>query len=109
MLASIHPIAEKLTEALIIGFRARLHRLWAEAGALGLAVFVTEDATNTYPALPVREGECVMVTFAPVADPATPFPALPRDLAQHLAALPKTLRLLPTARSRLGVRNCGGG
>src|SRR5437867_13005992 len=36
----------------------------AEAGAVILASFVTEDREHTFPALPVREGENVVIGFA---------------------------------------------
>lgn len=52
-----------------------------------LAAFVTEPAPNSFPALPVREGENVFVWFAREGDAAP-------------AGRFETLRLAPTARSR---------
>ena len=40
------------------------------SGAMVLAYFVTEHSENTFPALPVREGENVFVWFARFNDPA---------------------------------------
>ncbi|MEO6967690.1 MAG: NIPSNAP family protein [Rhodanobacteraceae bacterium] len=82
-----------------------------------LARLVTEYAANTFPALPVREGEHVFVWFAGFADHAaygrhiaalvnsprwreSTAPALSRRLLQP----PQTLRLAPTARSLLRAR-----
>jgi quinol monooxygenase YgiN len=61
-----------------------------------LATFTTEYAENTFPALPVREGEHAFVWFARFGDQAA--------LDEHLAAAdPATtvLALAPTARSLL--------
>ena len=67
-------------------------------------VFVTEPAPNTFPGLPVREGEHVLVWFGTVAPDRRPQAALD-GLASRLAldGLPPTiLNLEPTPRSRLG-------
>jgi NIPSNAP len=56
--------------------------------------FVTEYSANTFPALPVREGEHVFVVFGARAGD-TP------SLAPLFARPPETLELVPTSRSRL--------
>jgi NIPSNAP len=61
-----------------------------------LAYFVTETAANSFPALPVREGESVFVWFSQ----ETHFD-LPSAITARLSARPQRLRLSPTARSRL--------
>ena len=43
----------------------------AECGADLLASFATEESPNTFPALPVREGEHVFIWFASFPDAAT--------------------------------------
>lgn len=80
------------------------------SGATVLAYFVTEHSENTFPALPVREGENVFVWFARFKDPAA--------YERHIAALtqsrrwrekilkelkrePEILKLSPTTRSLL--------
>jgi hypothetical protein len=68
------------------------------AGAAAETWFVTEYAENTFPALPVREGEHVLVGF-------TRFPTQ-ESLDDHLSRLKPAersehLRLAPTARSAL--------
>ncbi|WP_327071321.1 NIPSNAP family protein [Kitasatospora sp. NBC_01302] len=56
-----------------------------------LAVHRTEHAENTFPALPVRAGEDVLVWFT--AGDTAPLP----DLSAHLRSAPQQLRLAPVA------------
>ncbi|MFC4818991.1 NIPSNAP family protein [Dokdonella ginsengisoli] len=79
-----------------------------DAGATLLASFVSEHAANTFPALPVREGENVFVCFAGFDDEAHwqrhfgDFPSATTPCPGGAAlADPQILRLAPTARSRL--------
>jgi hypothetical protein len=85
------------------------------AGATVLGCFVTEDAPNNFPALPVREGERVFVSFLGFANPAAHEAHLAclarseqwngeiaRELKLHMERAPEHWRLSPTARSRLG-------
>jgi hypothetical protein len=85
-------------------------------GATPVAVFETEPAENTFPRLPVREGEHMFVWFARFADEAAYSQHLANlqesrgwrevvraTLDRHLASPPETWRLTPTARSRLFV------
>lgn len=84
------------------------------AGAVLLASFVSEHSANTFPALPVRDGENVLVSFAAFANPECHerhldlLDRLPRwrdgiaaEWRSRLVSDPETLRLAPTARSRL--------
>lgn len=84
------------------------------SGATVLACFVTEHSENTFPALPVREGENVFVWFARFNEaPAyerhfaalTHFPRwqdeIARELARRLKREPEILKLSPTTRSLL--------
>jgi hypothetical protein len=70
-----------------IDAQAEVERAVAASGGRLLGAFVTEPSENTFPALPVREGERVFVAFAGFADGA-PLPA-------------GVLRLEPTTRSLL--------
>jgi hypothetical protein len=68
------------------------------AGGSILAWYVSEQTPNTYPRLPVREGENAVVWFVVFSDAA--------KVEQCLAALPRvdrleTIKLAPTPRSRL--------
>jgi NIPSNAP len=90
----------------------------AERGGTMLAYFVTEPSENTFPSLPVREGEEVLVWCVGYADRQTFVRAsgrageLRRGAAGALGARrsPEVLRLAPTSRSlldglSLGVKN----
>lgn len=74
----------------------------ARDGATVLASFVTESAANSFPRLPVREGDNVFVLLAPDAARAALNP-WPRSLESRFLCAPEILRLAPTARSRLRV------
>ena len=94
---------EKTVKAAVIG-----------SGATVLAYFVTEHSENTFPALPVRQGENVFVWFARFNDSAayerhtaalTQFPRwrdeISKELARRLKREPEILKLSPTTRSLL--------
>ena len=94
-------------------FAADLQPAFAAAGARTIASFATEHAPNTFPRLPVREGEHVFAWFARFADAAAHaayrealvaqpgWRALAVSLARRLQGPPQVLRLAPTPRSRL--------
>ena len=95
-------------------FDHRLLPAMANTGAEATAYFVTEAAANTFPALPVRTGENVLVWFATFknsADYEAHKVRLDRsdrwceeirpNLRARLKADPEVLRLSPTARSLL--------
>jgi quinol monooxygenase YgiN len=84
------------------------------AGSSILAYFVTEQSANTFPALPVRAGEHVLVWFARFSDQAAyeqhvvalaqsqPWrDEVSAELARRLKGAPEVLKLSPTARSLL--------
>ena len=84
------------------------------SGATVLAYFVTEHSENTFPALPVREGENVFVWFARFSDPAAygrhiaaliQSPSwrdqISKELGRRLKREPEILKLSPTTRSLL--------
>lgn len=81
-------------------FERRIVPPLLDAGAILLASFISEHAANTFPALPVREGENVLVCFAGFDDEAH-WQRHFGDLARGAngAADPQILRLAPTARS----------
>ena len=85
-----------------------------DSGASVLAYFVSEHSENTFPALPVREGENVFVWFARFSDPAayerhiaalTQSPRwldeISKELARRLKREPEILKLSTTTRSLL--------
>lgn len=78
----------------------------AAAGLSPLTTLVTETAVNTFPALPVREGERVLVWLAAMSDAAAADVALARarsdpSMKALFDAPLQMMRLEPTARSRL--------
>jgi hypothetical protein len=95
-------------------FEREVAPVFAETGARVAATFLTEPSANDFPALPVREGENVLVWFSCFADEAAyvrhvELRSRPehraRDAANALAPWlsrePEVLRLAPTRRSRL--------
>jgi quinol monooxygenase YgiN len=93
-------------------FEGTLAPVMTRCGASLLSCFVTEGSANTFPALPVREGEQVFVWFSRFGDQAAYdqyVAALTRSqewhdqmwetLARRLKAAPSVLKLSPTARS----------
>lgn len=69
-------------------------------GGTVLGYFVTEHSENTFPRLPVREGENVLAWFVGYADGSPPQRANAEALDRPL----QVLRLEPTARSLLDGR-----
>jgi NIPSNAP len=63
-----------------------------------LTLLRTEPAENTYPALPVRTGENVIVAFTAHDSRGG---EVPPALREYLSSLPRRLTLEPTARSML--------
>lgn len=95
-------------------FEQRLAPRLQAAGAELLGVYVTESSENTYPRLPVREGEQVLVWFARFSDVEAHHryeaalladgawqTAVAQALVEGLRQPPQRLRLAPTARSEL--------
>ncbi|GAA0653172.1 NIPSNAP family protein [Brevundimonas lenta] len=93
-------------DALPARFRAELTPRLAVCGLTPAAVLVTDDSPNTFPALPVRAGERVLVWLAlapdqPAADAALARARADPALASILNNALQLMRLQPTARSRL--------
>ena len=94
-------------------FARELRPALTAAGAGIVASFITETAANTFPRLPLREGEYVFAWFARFRDEAAhaayraalvarpDWRALAVALGRHLQGPPEVLRLAPTSRSRL--------
>jgi hypothetical protein len=102
VVATICAFEAPVTEAFIATFRDVMLPQCAAVDAKMVAVLVTEDSPNTFPALPVREGEHVFVWFSLFANAGSVRPiVLPAELGRALSKPPEILRLLPTARSRL--------
>jgi hypothetical protein len=114
LVATIYYLNAPAGPELIEFFEKTVQPLVTESGVRVLASFVTEASPNTFPALPVREGEEVFVWFAlyrDAAEYAECVAALERSarwkgevkggLARWMRRAPEILRLAPTGRSRL--------
>jgi hypothetical protein len=112
VVATISPLAAAADARRIALFDGVVAPALEAAGARLLGSYVTEASRNTFPRLPVREGERVFVWFVSFADDAAyaqhrarlEAPGAWRDeiepcWAQGLAGAPEVLRLGPTARS----------
>jgi hypothetical protein len=112
--ATIYYFASPVDSDFIRYFENTIKPVLIEAGARTLAYFVTEDSPNTYPQLPVREGERAFVWFAgfPGQDTYKGHLARLRQsklwndeittfLKKHLRGQQEVLRLTPTPRSWL--------
>jgi quinol monooxygenase YgiN len=107
--ATICAVEPARTDELVAHFFEQVKPALAGTGAEVVAAYVTESSPNNFPALPVREGENVLVWFARFPDRAAhqahadALERSPRwrELRARLSAPPQTLRLAPTARSEL--------
>ncbi|MEO7730681.1 MAG: NIPSNAP family protein [Kofleriaceae bacterium] len=112
--ATIYAIAPSARAGFAGFFADRIAPELTTAGATLVGSFATEHSPNTFPRLPIREGEHVFVSLARFADAAAHQRTLAtlaatsswRDhvapaLADQLSAPPDVLRLTPTPRSRL--------
>jgi hypothetical protein len=113
--AVVCPVEAHSEEPVRRWFEARIAPLLRANGAEVLGAYATETAANTFPRLPVREGERVFAWFARFDSAAAlagweqrreSLADWRRDhaaLRAMLAGPPTVLRLAPTARSRLGA------
>jgi hypothetical protein len=111
--ATVYHLRDSTAGVFPMFFRETLQPALRGAGVVPLATFETEHATNTYPALPVREGEHVYVWFASFKNPAAHAAFVERlsrsrswkqanaALEPYLKSPTQELRLEPTARSLL--------
>ena len=114
MVATIYHFDAPVSADFLEFVEQKLKPLIADAGASVVAYFASEHSENTFPALPVREGENVFVWFSRFNDPVAYelyLAALARsqrwrgeiseELARRLKRTPEILKLSPTARSLL--------
>jgi hypothetical protein len=104
--ASIHYFDKDTPAAAIERFARKLAALCAPAGAALLAQYVSEKSPNTFPRLPVRENDNVLVSLVAFDSEAAHQrwrTAMARDPGWHDAPAqlraPELLALHPTARS----------
>lgn len=108
--ATVFTLREAATPALLDFCRHRMVPTLQRGGARQVAWYCTEPSANTFPRLPVREGEHALLGLALFTDEAAlqsfaDSGAWARDVAAGLAPwllpslAPETHRLQPTARS----------
>ena len=101
VIAAICHFDSPVTDAFVASFRDTMCPRCEAEGARIVAALVTESSTNTFPALPVREGENVFVWFSHFADTGSArILPLPPDLQRFLARPLEILQLRPTPRWR---------
>jgi len=111
IVATLHSFAAPVEPGFPAWFAAEAVPLLAKAGAPVVGQFVTEPAANTFPALPVREGENVFAWFAAYPDLASASAPLDRvpgwrerveaRLRPLAKGAPERIVLEPTRRSLL--------
>jgi quinol monooxygenase YgiN len=114
VVATIYSLNAPVGEEFLTFFEQALQPVVAESGCSTLAYLVTESSVNTFPALPVREGEFVFVWFlgfphlaayerhaAALAQSARWRRDIIGELTNHLTVAPDVRKLLPTVRSQL--------
>jgi len=112
--ATIYYFEEPVDSGFIRYFENSIRPALMEMEAQILAYFVTEDSPNTFPRLPVREGENVFISFtgfhdqeayknhlAKLRESKHWTQEISKYLTNHLKGKPEVLRLTPTPRSWL--------
>jgi hypothetical protein len=115
VVATVYSLVAPAGDDFIAYFSREVEPALADGGAILLALFVTDDRPNNFPALPIREDENAFVWFAGFADAArglrweADHPAVDglSAGAPGLNAPPQRLRLTPTARSLLTGASLG--
>lgn len=114
VVATLYHFGAAVDKDFLAFFADEMVPVLGKCGAAVSAALVNDPSPNNFPALPVREGEHVFAWFARFADlqafdrHRAALAALPDwgerlepALLRRLARPPETLRLSPTARSRL--------
>jgi hypothetical protein len=114
IVATIYYFPVPVSDDFVSFFETTMRPTLIDAGASVLAYFISEHSMNTFPSLPVRDGENVFVWVSSFGDEAAYADhevALSRsqrwsggvsqELARRLYRSPETLKLSPTKRSRL--------
>ena len=112
--ATIYYFNKPVDSDFIHYFENTIHPVLMDTEAELLAYFITEESPNTFPRLPVREGEHVFIWFASFPN-QTAYEMRAKQLSEskiwkdeiskylkrRLIKKPEVLRLSPTPRSRL--------
>ena len=109
VVATVYSLAAPAENGFVDYFSREVKPALIDAGATVLALLVTDESPNNFPALPVRENENVFAWFAGFADARSELRwsadrtalELSSADAPGLKGRPQRLRLTPTARSLL--------
>jgi NIPSNAP len=109
VVVDVWPVRPGHAADLLGRYESTIGPLRDRAGGRGLPPLQTLDAVNTFPGLPVREGEYVAVAIARFDDQATAdrlladsaYDAAATELGARTTGPVQRLRLAPTARSAL--------
>jgi hypothetical protein len=104
VLAGIYRMPQAVDARIVALFEQQVAPVLRSHGITLEGVFVTEPSPNTFPKLPVREGEHVLVWFGTIARDHLSRPSVDR-LAGQIGLdqrFPTLLELEPTLRSTLG-------
>jgi quinol monooxygenase YgiN len=111
--ATVYALRPEARETFRKFYRKKMRPALLGAGIVPLGEFDTEHAPNSYPALPVREGEEIFVWFTSYKDDEAsaasheklshlrPWLSIQAELKACLSSPPQQLRLRPTGRSLL--------
>ena len=100
VIAQVHYFGASVPDGFVSAWSEAMPARIAAAGGKFLSACVTADVENNFPRLPIREGEHVFIAFT-LFDGTDAKPiALPPEMAKQVQAT-ETLRLIPTARSRI--------
>jgi hypothetical protein len=111
--AAVHLLRAPVEAGFLRWYTAEVEPVLERAGSRRVALLETEPAANTFPRLPVRDGEFAVVRLSRFPDEATlaavhrrieqspGWAAVARRLGTHLRTAPQLLRLQPTPRSSL--------
>lgn len=100
VIAQVHYFGATVPDDFVSAWSEAMPARIAAAGGKFLSACVTADVENNFPRLPIREGEHVFIAFTLFDGTDAKPVALPAELAKQVKAT-ETLRLIPTARSRI--------
>jgi hypothetical protein len=100
VIAQVHYFDAAASDNFVSAWSETMPARIAAASGKFLSACVTDTAENNFPRLPIREGENLFISFTLFNGTDAKPVALPPDLAKQVKAT-ETLRLIPTARSRI--------
>jgi hypothetical protein len=104
---TVWPLPAPAEGGFLAFFADKVEPLLVDAGAPLIALLVTDPSPNAFPALPVREGEQVLVRISRCLDPAdhlrqqAALASVADQVAERTSGPAMALTLAPTPRSRL--------